>query len=351
MQIIENTIQSIKPVQSSFMDRAQARLDSLTKPQGSLGFLEDIARRCAAAQGTERPNLDRKKVFVFAADHGVALEGVSLYPREVTAQMVLNFVRGGAAVNVLARHAGADLDVVDVGVDYDFGAEPGMVHRKVRRGTRNMLAEPAMSHEELEAAVAVGVDLAQQAARDGYQAVITGEMGIGNTTPSSAITAVLTGKTVYEVTGRGTGLDDAGVRRKADVVARCIAAHNPDPGDALEVLRTLGGLEIAAITGLVLGAAANGLMVIVDGFISSAAALVACLVAPTVRDYMFLGHRSAEPGHAAVAQAIGLRPVLSLDMRLGEGTGAVLAATVIDAALKLYHEMATFGDAGVSDAG
>lgn len=350
MVIVQQTIAQIRPVRKEYAEQARARLDSLTKPRGSLGYLEDIAARCAAALGTASPVFDKKKVFVFAADHGVALEGVSLYPREVTAQMALNFVRGGAGVNVLARHACAEVAVVDVGVDYDFGDEPGMLHRKVRRGSRNILNEPAMTPEEFESALAVGIELAREAAGQGFRAVITGEMGIGNTTPSSAVTAVLTGKTAAEVTGRGTGLDDDGVRRKAEVVARCIERHAPDPADALETLRVLGGLEIAAIAGLVLGAAASGILVIVDGFISSVGALAALRAAPAAGDYMLLGHRSAEPGHAAVVEALGLRPILALDMRLGEGTGAVLAATVVDAALKLYHEMATFGDAGVSEA-
>ena len=351
MEKLQQAIASIKPIDPERLDIARARLDNLTKPQGSLGYLEDIASRCAAVLGVEKPRAQRKKVFVFAADHGVALEGVSLYPREVTAQMVLNFINGGAAVNVLARHAGVDMDVVDLGVDYDFGDQQGMLHSKVRRGSRNMLEEPAMSNQELEAALSVGLDLAQQAAQQGYQAVITGEMGIGNTTPSSAMTAVFTGESPARVTGRGTGLDEAAVARKADVVARCIAAHNPPADDPLAVLRTLGGLEIAAITGLVLGAASAGIIVIVDGFISSAGALAAVRLAPAAADYMLLGHQSAEPGHDAVVRALGLRPILCLDMRLGEGTGAVLAATVLDAALALYNDMATFGDAGVSEAG
>ena len=225
-----------------------------------------------------------------------------------------------------------------------------MLHSKVRRGARNMAREAAMTAEELEQALALGMDLAAESARNGYQALATGEMGIGNTTPSSAITAVLTGRDPVDVTGRGTGLDDAGVRRKADVVRRCIALHKPVADKPLEVLRTLGGLEIAAITGLVLGAAAHRIPVVVDGFISSAAALVASRIAPVALDYMFLGHRSVEPGHAAVAQALGLPPILTLDMRLGEGTGAVLSFTIIQAALKLYNEMATFQDAGVSEA-
>ena len=347
---IKEVIKSIRPVESGYFEKAQQRLDILTKPQGSLGFLEEIAKQYVAATRNVRPVLEKKKVFVFAADHGVTQEGVSLYPSEVTAQMVLNFMAGGAAVNVLSRHAGADMDVVDVGVDFDFEGRDGLIHEKVRRGTRNMARGPAMTRDELEAAMGVGLRLAQQSADSGVHLLATGEMGIGNTTAASAVTAALTGRPASDVTGRGTGLDDLALKRKTNVVARCLDLHSPDPGDAMDVLCKVGGFEIAAIAGLVLGAAENGVPVVVDGFISTAGALAAYKLAPPAIDYMFQGHRSVEPGHAFAVKAMGLRPILELDMRLGEGTGAVLAMNVIQAAVNLYNEMATFEDAGVSEA-
>jgi nicotinate-nucleotide--dimethylbenzimidazole phosphoribosyltransferase len=262
--------------------------------------------------------------------------------------MVLNFIRGGAGINVLARQAGADVAVVDIGVDYDFEDVPGLIKRKVVRGTKNMLNGPAMARQEALKCIEVGVGLADEYAGKGYGVFGTGEMGIGNTTPSSAIAAVLTGRPVGEVTGRGTGIDDAALLRKAEVIERAIEANRPDPADPLGVLAKVGGAEIAGIAGLCIGGALNRVPVVVDGFISTAGALVAVGLVPAVKGYLFAAHCSAERGHRAMLEHMGLRPILDFDMRLGEGTGAALAMLVVEAGLRIYREMATFGEAGVS---
>jgi len=351
---IAEIISAIEPCQDRCKVEAQQRLDSLTKPIGSLGRLETIAGQAYSIYSGQMPRPLRKAVYVFAADHGVTEEGVSAYPREVTAQMVLNFLKGGAAVNVLARLHKADLTVVDVGVDYEFEDAPGLRRMKVRRGSRNMHREAAMSHEELGQAFETGARLAQEAKEKGQHIIAIGEMGIGNTTAASAITAALTGASIGTVTGRGAGLDDVGRNRKLHVVKRSIKRHfgastsNPEP---LEILRCVGGLEIAAMTGFIFRAAATHMAIVCDGFISTAAAAIAYALAPRIADYMFAGHCSEEPGHRHLLRYIGIKPILSLGMRLGEGTGAVLAMPVIESALHLYAEMATFSSAGVSAAG
>jgi nicotinate-nucleotide--dimethylbenzimidazole phosphoribosyltransferase len=323
-------------------------LDRLTKPPGSLGRLEELASSYVAMTGLVAPPVPRGVVFTFAADHGVAMEGVSAYPREVTPQMVLNFLRGGAGVNVLARHADVQVRVVDIGVDYEFGAMPGLLDRKIMKGTRNMSAEPAMSRDQAERAVLVGMALAADAAQNGFGLIGTGEMGIGNTTPSAAITAVMTGRPVEEVTGRGTGIDDAGRARKAAVIQRALALHRPDPSDPLDVLAKVGGLEIGGLAGLILGAAAARVPVVLDGFIGGAAALLAVSLEPLCREYLVASHRSVEQGHRALLEHLRLTPLLDLHLRLGEGTGACLGMDLVRAAVKIYGEMATFTDAGVS---
>lgn len=331
-------------------ERAVARLNSLTKPLGSLGRLEEIATRLVAIREEERPQCDKKVIFTLAADHGVTDEGVSAYPKTVTSQMVLNFLAGGAAINVLSRHGGIEVVVVDIGVDGDLSEAAGLVLAKVARGTRNMAREAAMNEAELYSALAVGIDLAAWAGKQGHTLVGTGEMGIGNTTAASAITSVLTGLSVAQVTGRGTGLDEPGLRRKVEVIERALAVNRPDPSDPLNLLRKVGGLEIAGLAGLVIGAASRRIPVVIDGFISTAAAAIACALEPKVRQFLFAGHRSSEPGHASLLEFIGETPLLDLQMRLGEGTGAALAMTLIDASAKLYNEMATFSSAGVSEA-
>lgn len=346
---MKDTIGKISPVKEEFIEKAQKRLDNLTKPPGSLGRLEEIARRLVAITENMMPSLDKKAVFTFAGDHGVTEEGISAYPKEVTPQMVLNFLRGGAGINVLARHAGADVVVVDIGVDYDFGDVPGLLDMKVMRGTKNMAKGPAMTRDEAIKCVETGIEIANGYAKKGYKIFGTGDMGIGNTTPSSAIAAVLTGKPASEVTGRGTGISAESLGKKVAVIEAAIKLNRPDPGDAVDVLAKIGGTEIGGIAGVILGAASNRVPVVIDGFISTAGALIAYCIEPKTKDYMFAAHNSVEIGHKAMLEKIGLKPILDLDMRLGEGTGAALAMHIIEAGLKIYKEMATFGEAGVTD--
>ena len=338
-----------------WLKQARTHLDNLTKPLGSLGRLEDIAARFVAIRSCDPGWPLNKAAYVFAADHGIVAEGVSAYPKEVTRQMVLNFLQQGAAINVLAKLHRAELTIVDVGVDADFGDLPGLLQRKVRPGTRNMLHEPAMTEDEMLQALQVGLELAIGAQEKRQTLIAVGEMGIGNTTAASVITAVLTGQPAATVTGKGTGLDTHAHEHKIRIVDAIIEKHfgkAPRISDAqpLEVLRRVGGLEIAAMVGLVLGAARYQIPVITDGFISTAAAALAYAVEPRVEGYLFAGHRSEEPGHRCLLEYLGLDPILTLDMRLGEGTGAVLAMPIIESALRLYTDMATFASAGVSGA-
>ena len=342
-------IGNIRPVRTELYKIAQQRLDNLTKPPGSLGRLEEFARRLVAIYNTEMPEIPKKVVFTFAGDHGVAEEGVSAFPQEVTAQMVLNFINGGAGINVLARHAGADVVVIDIGVNYDFKDLKGLVIKKVVYGTKNIALGPAMTHDEAVRCIEVGRLLAKEYAEKGYRLFATGEMGIANTTPSSAIAAVITGKSVSDVTGKGTGIDEIALNNKIRVITKAISVNRPDPLDGLDVLAKIGGAEIGGIAGLCLGAAEKGIPVVIDGFISTAGALVAYSLNPDVADYLFAAHNSVEKGHQAMLAHMKLRPILNLDLRLGEGTGAALAMTIIDAGLKIYREMATFSEAGISD--
>lgn len=349
MDLLNNTLKNINAVNEEFYSIAQERLDNLTKPPSSLGRLEEFARRLVAITESQSPILDKKAVFTFAGDHGVTEEGVSAYPKEVTPQMVLNFLRGGAGINVLARHAGADVIVVDIGVDYDFGELDGFLKMKVVNGTKNFAKGPAMTREEAIKCIEVGIEIANGYAKKGYKIFGTGDMGIGNTTPSSAIAAVITGSPVSDVTGRGTGISDESLKNKITVIEKGIMINKPDPGDAVDVLSKVGGAEIGGIAGLILGAAAHRIPIVIDGFISTAGALIAYCMDPKIRDYMFAAHNSVEIGHRAMLAKMGLNPILDLDLRLGEGTGAALAMMLIEAGLKIYKEMATFGEAGVSD--
>ncbi len=321
----------------------QRRLDNLTKPTGSLGRLEEFAREFGVMRGSVDLVLNKQAIFTFAADHGVSRTGVSAYPREVTAQMVFNFLRGGAAINVLCRHYGIENVIVDVGVDYDFQERPGLVSKKVRRGTENFVEHPAMTEEEAIRAIQVGMDCAQ-----GYDLIGTGEMGIGNTTSSSAILAVIAGLPVEEAVGRGTGVDDERMRHKANLIRKALHSHQPDPHDALDVLTKIGGFEIAAIAGLIIAAASRRIPVVVDGFISGAGAMIATKLAPESRQFIFFSHLSRERGHRRMLEYFSARPILDLDMCLGEGTGAAVAMSIITAAVRLYQEMATFESASVS---
>lgn len=350
----------IQDVDEKLAGAAQIRLDSLTKPQGSLGRLEEFAKTLVAITGNTMPSLGRKAIFTFAGDHGVAAEGVSAFPKEVTRQMVLNFLSGGAGINVLGQHAGAEVIVVDIGVACHFSPadippagsrrQGGVfVSRKVISGTRNMRRGPAMTRLEAEKCIETGISLAQDYSDRGYGIFGTGEMGIGNTTPSSAIAAVFTGKPVADVTGRGTGITSEAWQNKVAVIEDALRIHRPDPGDPVDVLAKIGGAEIGGIAGLVLGAASRKIPVVIDGFIATAGALIAFGLEPKTRDYMFAAHASVEVGHRAMLEKIGLKPILDLGLRLGEGTGAALAMLLIEAGLKIYTEMATFGEAGVSD--
>ncbi len=350
--IVSEVASSIEVSSEQWLARARSHLDVLTKPLGSLGMLEDIAAQVVSIRQGDFAGPLRKAVYVFAADHGITEEGVSAYPREVTRQMVLNFLAQGAAINVLAKLHHVEMNVIDVGVDADFDGIDGLLDCKVRRGTRNMLREAAMSDAELMQALEVGFTLAAQAKDRGESLLAVGEMGIGNTTAASAITAVLTNKPVALVTGKGTGLNSDALVHKRQIIEAVVRKHfeaNTAP-DPLVVLRCVGGLEIASMTGLILGAARNRTAVVVDGFISTAAAAIAFAIEPRVRGYLFAGHQSEEPGHQVLLEYIGLKPILSLGMRLGEGTGAVLAMPIIESAMCLYNEMATFASAGVSEA-
>jgi len=343
---------AIMPISEQWHASARAHLDMLTKPLGSLGTLEDLAAQMVSIRQDSFASPLRKAVYVFAADHGVSAEGVSAYPSEVTRQMVLNFLAQGAAINVLAKLHQVEMNIVDVGVDADFDGIDGLQHRKVRRGTHNMLREPAMSEEELTLALEAGLKLAAEAKTKGQSLLAVGEMGIGNTTAASALTSILTHTPAALVTGKGTGLNATAHAHKLEVVEAVVQKYfrvNEAP-EPLDVLRCVGGLEIAAMTGFILGAALHQIAVVVDGFISTAAAAIAFSIQPRVRGYLFAGHQSEEPGHRVLLEYIGIKPILSLNMRLGEGTGAVLAMPIIESAMELYNQMATFASAGVSEA-
>jgi nicotinate-nucleotide--dimethylbenzimidazole phosphoribosyltransferase len=349
MSLLEATCARIREPDTQIAVAMQRRLDDKTKPRGSLGRLEEIACQVAAIRGSLSAEAPRKAVVVIGADHGVAEESVSAYPQEVTAQMLLNFARGGAAINVLARQAGARVVVVDMGVKSELPPLPEIRSQRIAAGTRNFTREPAMSRDQAVRALETGIALAEELAASGITLLGIGDMGIGNTTSSSALTAAFTGALPAEVVGRGTGLDDEGLHRKTEVVRRALALHRPDPADAVGTLAQLGGFEIAGLAGVALGAIAAHIPVIVDGFICGAAALTAARIAPAAAASMIASHRSVEAGHRAVLKAIGQRPLLDLDLRLGEGTGAVLAMGLVESALAIVREMATFASAGVSD--
>ncbi len=328
---------------------AAERQSQLTKPPGSLGRLERLAERLAAMQGQERPSLERIRISIFAADHGVAAEGVSAFPQEVTVAMIANFAQGGAAISVLARELGAALEVVDVGAATPSAALPHVISRRIDAGTANFCIGPAMGEVQLAEALTAGSEAVERALANGAQLFIGGEMGIANTTAATAIAAALLGKPPSELAGPGTGLDANGVSHKAQVIERALVLHDGAQGNPLEVLRCLGGFEIAALCGACLSAAQQGLPVLVDGFISSVAALVALRLNPSIAPWLILSHASAEPGHAAVVAAIGDQPLLDLGMRLGEGSGAAVTVPLLRLACALHNNMATFAEAGVAD--
>jgi nicotinate-nucleotide--dimethylbenzimidazole phosphoribosyltransferase len=352
MRLIEETISAIGELDRRAMDRAQARLDNLTKPLGSLGRLEELAKHLVGITGQERPSLAEKVIVTMAADHGVTKEGVSAYPMEVTPQMVLNFLRGGAGINVLARLAGARVVVVDIGVAADLdvaeGEDSGFRNCKVAFGTKNFANGPAMTRQQAIESVKKGIEVATAEWKRGMRALGTGDMGIGNTTASAAVISVLSGREVESIVGRGTGIDDAGLARKVEVIKTGIAVNRPDPDDALDVLSNVGGFEIGGIAGMIIGCAARRVPVFLDGFISGAAAMIAVKLAPRAKGFLIAGHCSAEKGHRICLESLGLSPLLDLGLRLGEGTGAAVAIWLGEAALRILGEMATFSGAGVS---
>ncbi len=342
-------IPSIRPTDSSWQEIAWQRLDSLTKPARSLGRLEVLAAQVACVQQTDRPSVASKAIVLAAGDHGVVAQGISPFPQEVTAQMVANFARGGAAINQVAEWVDAELVLLDVGVAADLAGLPSVRDVKVRAGSADMSLGPAMTRDEAARALCVGIDVATELAGRGVTLIGTGEMGIGNSTAAAALAAAFCKTDPAEVVGPGTGLDAEGVAHKASIVRRALQVNDVNALDALGALAAVGGLEIAALAGVVIGAAASRVCVVADGFISGSAALAAVRLCPECGEYLFPSHLSAEPGHAAILREIAMTPVLDLDMRLGEGTGAALAMGIIDAACRAMSGMATFAEAGVSD--
>jgi nicotinate-nucleotide--dimethylbenzimidazole phosphoribosyltransferase len=346
---LQDILKQIGPLDQEAATAAQARQNSLTKPPGSLGRLEDLSIQVAGITGKAIPQIKDKVVVVMAGDHGVVAEGVSAYPSEVTPQMVLNMLNGGAAINVLAKHYGVRVVLVDMGVAAELEPHPHLVDKKVRMGTSNMAKGPAMRREEAEQAILNGVSVVEAEIAKGMDVLATGDMGIGNTTPSAAIAAVLTGKPVAEMVGRGTGVDDEGLKRKVTAIETAIKVNRPDPSDGLDVLAKVGGFEIGGLAGAILAAAAKRRPVVVDGFISTAAAMIAVSLRPQVKDYLIAGHCSEERGHRLMLQWLRKEPLVDLNFRLGEGTGAVTAISLVEAACKILAEMATFSEAGVSE--
>jgi nicotinate-nucleotide--dimethylbenzimidazole phosphoribosyltransferase len=356
---VNGTIKKIEKLDSGIMAKAQAKLDNLTKPQGSLGSLEELAKQIVGITGNLSPKFLKKSIIVMAADHGVVDEGVSAYPREVTPQMVYNFLNGGAGINVLARHVGADVMVVDIGVAAELKGSKGqenfinnstksLINKKIDFGTKNMAIGPAMTRDQAYAAVGIGIEVAEQMIKNGYDIIGTGDMGIGNTTASSAIAACICSVDAELVTGYGTGIDESGFKNKIAVIRRALTVNKPDRSDGFDVLAKVGGFEIGGIAGVILGCAANKIPVVIDGFISGASALIAEAIAPECRNYMIASHCSVEKGHKIMLEKLKLKPLFNFDMRLGEGTGAAIGISIAEASIKILNEMATFGEAGVS---
>jgi len=349
MNRLKQTIERIEGIDSGLMEKTQVRLNNLTKPQGSLGRLEELAKQIVGITKDESPNLKKKVIFTMAGDHGVTHENVSAYPKEVTPQMVYNFLSGGAGINVLARHIDAMVVVVDMGTAEELNLKDEKLKiKKIALGTKNMAAGPAMTKDEAIKSIEAGIEAFREELADGIDIAGTGDMGIGNTTASSAIVAAITGAPVADVTGRGTGIDDNTLSRKISVIERAIKVNRPDPKDPIDVLSKVGGFEIGGIAGVILGAASKRIPVVIDGFISGAGALIAYALEPKAKDYMIAGHSSVEKGHRAIFDHIGLEPILDLNLRLGEGTGAALGISIVEASIKILNEMATFKSAAVS---
>jgi len=348
-KLLSNTIEMIKPVDGEAIAEAQSRQNQLTKPQGSLGRLEELSIQLAGIQGKPIPQVRDKAIITMAGDHGVVAEKIGNWPQEVTVQMVYNFLSGGAGINVIACQAGARIIVVDMGVASNLEPNPQLLPRKVGFGTQNMSLGPAMTAEQAVKAIETGIEIVAAEVAKGLDIVGTGDMGIGNTTASSAICAVMTGKPVAKVTGRGTGLTDEQLAHKVEVISRALAVNRPDPKQPLDVLAKVGGFEIGGLVGVMLGAAAHRIPVVIDGFISGAAALIATALSPRLKDFLIAAHVSAEAGHRLLLRHLGLKPLLNLEMRLGEGTGAALGIFLAETASRVLAEMATFAEAGVSE--
>lgn len=345
--VLDRELASIAPLDNAWLEKARRRLAEQTRPPGSLGRLEEIAARLAAIRESLEPSCREKRLYIFASDHGVEAEGVSAYPREVTAAMVTNFLAGGATVNAFARALGVDVKIVDVGVDADLGEHPRLVSAKIRRGSANIRYGPAMTIEEAERAVGVGLACAREAHADGIDLLASGEMGIANTAVASAVAAALTGLAVKSVTGRGTGLSEEGLLRKIQVIEDALRVNQGTAGRPMETLARVGGFEIGALAGLCLGAARWRIPLVVDGWIATASAILAVRMQPAAAEYLFFGHRSSEAGHGEILRWFGFDPILDLGMRLGEGTGACLAMPILEAACAMLKEVATFEEARV----
>jgi nicotinate-nucleotide--dimethylbenzimidazole phosphoribosyltransferase len=352
MRLLDQTISSIKPtLNEDAFHAAKERLANQAKPAKSLGIMEDISARLAAIKGTIDVKLVNKQIVTCAGDHGVTEEGVSLFPSEVTPQMVYNFARNGASVNVIGKHAGALVKAADIGVNHDFEPDLPIFHKKVRHGTANFTKEPAMSREEAILSIEAGIDIVNELEAEARVDILgTGDMGIGNTTPSSAIIAAFSGIAVEKLTGRGTGIDDRMLENKIAVIKKGLSLHRPDPRDPIDVLSKVGGLEIGALAGLVLGAAARGIPVVCDGLISTAGALIACELCPAAKHYLFASHKSVEIGHVFMHERLGLEPLIDLKFRLGEGTGAAVCMELLDLATRILADIKTFEEVGIRNA-
>lgn len=351
MTLLNNTLKNIKKPNKDIYEKALDRLANQIRPVGSLGILEPISARLAGIFGTLDVQLNKKMIITCAGDHGVCEEGISKFPSEVTQQMVLAFVNGAASINVLARHVGSDVKVADLGVALDFDPELPIFHKKIQRGTANFTKEPAMKRDEAVKSIEAGIEIVDEIFEAGAIDMLgTGDMGIGNTTPSTAIIAAYSGISVAELTGRGTGIDDESLQRKITAIEKGLALHQPDISDPLDLLAKVGGLEIGGLAGLVLGAAKHGIPVVCDGFIATAGALIACEMCPQSKEYLFASHNSVEKGHAFMLKHLDLEPLLDLKFRLGEGTGAALAMQLLDAATRILAEIKTFEEVGVTKA-
>ena len=349
MELLRQTVDHIEEVLIDATGEIQAKFNAFAIPRGSLGRLEELATIYASIKGTVDCTIKHKKIFTMAGDHGIAGEGVSAFPQQVTRQMVQNFIEGGAAINVLARHVGAKVVVVDCGVASHLEPQPCLKIKKIGLGTKNMMIGPAMTRKEAIRSIEAGIELIEEEFKEGIDIVATGDMGIANTTPSSALLSVLGRMDVVSVTGRGTGLDDESVQKKREIINKAVTGNQPDPNDPIDVLAKVGGYEIGGIAGLCLGAARYRIPVILDGFISTAGALIAHQIEPKVNNYLIASHVSAEKGHGMMLKFLNKHPLLNLNMRLGEGTGAALGISLVEAGVKLLREMATFQEAGVSE--